>query len=634
MKYIKQIHYIMSIEKKFSPLVNQFSGSVKIRQIVGLPEPEPTVCYGYQDLFRNKKSQDMYIEKLYSMMRTRTVDSRFNLFDNNTASAHWVKLHLEENERSINLFPEKITKHIKKIKLFAEEHNIDISDNLTNIDLILEEYNNDPKITDIKNHLQKKKDAVNTWDLAIQECVHVMKKTAKELDPNMRNYDFIKYDNNIDTNEDLAVMKKFIDEESGIFENNRTSKEPNLFDYSIIENYVDRLNKENIEAFIKLRDAGIPLKLADTFMMEKQSKPVAKDITSFLNEKITEKTLEEQGIKNVMEFNNSKIKEIILFSDKSMVMKKSDNTYADVFTSKQLHTLKDTIVAEHIRNTFKKNPTVAKNFIDIFKRENSLINLGKLLVAVNTYSTNLDFFNNKPFDIKAEYEKSELVKQDKYRAVEDLDDKMNKKIKDHKVQLFAHSIASNKYMNLYNDESYKIIESIYDLNLKTTIFQDYIGKKIAAYKTPEQFNEGLSGFLKSFNGFDMQSMLVKAENAGARIISEADDTLIIEIEDYQQSKLLGSSSWCIVRDESYFNSYTEDGNKQYFLYDFSLDSADNASMIGFTLDRNGDHYAAHYKDDEEVNQDEETLSYAHDIINELNYKETVNRTARMSIPNA
>ena len=35
----------------------------------------------------------------------------------------------------------------------------------------------------------------------------------------------------------------------------------------------------------------------------------------------------------------------------------------------------------------------------------------------------------------------------------------------------------------------------------------------------------------------------------------------------EQSKLLGSSSWCIVRDEFYFKSYIGDGNKQYFIYD-------------------------------------------------------------------
>lgn len=197
--------------------------------------------------------------------------------------------------------------------------------------------------------------------------------------------------------------------------------------------------------------------------------------------------------------------------------------------------------------------------------------------------------------------------------------------------MFAHSIASNKYMHLYNDESYKIIEAIYDLKLKTDVFQDYIGKKIAAYKTPEDFNKGLTKFLNSFNDFSMDAVVNKAENAGVKIISQADDILIVQIEDYEQSKLLGSSSWCIVRDESYFNSYTDGGNKQYFLFDFSKDSADNESMIGFTIDIDGEHYAAHYKNDDGVESSDETLEYAHEMVNEVNYKDTVNRTARMSI---
>lgn len=620
----------MSFEQKFAPLVNHFSGSMKIRQVVGHPVPEPTICHAHRDLFRDIKTQNMYIEKLYNIMKTRKVDEKFDVFHNNTVSTHWVKSFIEESERSLNLFPEKVDKHIEKIKLFAAEHNVDITENLKSIALILEEYNNDPKIQAVKIHLQAKKDAVADWKLAIEESVNLIENRSKEENPQIRNYQLVKYDNNIDTNPDLTMIRKLIDDQAGIFESNRTLKEPYLFDYSIIEGYADRINKENIEAFIKLRNSGVKLKLADDFIVENQSLPVSKDIAGFLKDKLIEKTHKEQGIKSVLEFSNSKIKEIILFTDNSMLVKKSDNTYDDIFTSKQLHEIKDSIVAEHIRHIFNKNPTVAKNFIDISKKDKTLIDLGYVLVAVNTYATNIDFFNKKPFNIKTEFADS-VENKSNGRAVEDLDDKMNKRIKEHKVQLFAHSIASNKYKNLYDDESYKIIENIYDLKLKTDIFQDYIGKKIAAYKTPAEFNEGLKSFVESFNGFDMQSMLVKAENAGAKVISENDDILIIQVENYEQSKLLGSSSWCIVRHESYFNSYTDGGNKQYFLFDFSKDSADNESMIGFTIDIDGEHYAAHYKDDEEVEESSEILEYAHESIKEVNYKDVVNRTARMSI---
>lgn len=624
----------MKFHKIFSPILNEFNGSIQIRQKTGMPVPEPTICHAHQDLFRCKKSQGSHEETLYNIMKTRTIEKNFDKFDRNTVSAHWIGLHLSDCEDGLNAFAEKVTQHLEKIKLFAAEHNVDITENLNNMIDILEEYSKDKKIEEMLELLKKKKDVIKNWDLAIKSCVLEMKKEAKLEDPNLKNFDSIKYDNNIDTNINLSKMKTFIDDESIIFENSRTNKEPYSFNYRIIESYINRLDEENIAAFLKLRDAGIHLMLADKFMTDNKNASISKDVVGFLQHKITTKTNQELGIKSILEFNNSRIKEIIVFNDNSVLAKKSDGSYFDVFTIKHLKKIKDTLVEEHIRNIFKKNPTVAKNFIEIFKKDTSIITLEKLLVAINTYDTNIDFFNKKPFDIKNEYkEAKELSKnnnQFEHKVLEDLDDRMNKKIKDHKVEQLAHSIASNKYMNLYNDESYKIIESIFDLKLKTDVFQNYIGKKIAAYKTPEQFNEGLSNFLKSFNGFDMDSMVLKAENTGAKIISQSDDILIVEIENYEQSKILGSSSWCIVRDQSYFNSYTEDGNKQYFLYDFSLESSDNASMIGFTIDCDGDHYAAHYKDDEEINQDEQTLSYAHDMVNEFNYKETVNRTARMT----
>ena len=621
----------MSLKDKLSPLVNYFYGSMKIRQEVGNPVPEPTVCYAHKELFRDIKSQNQYVEKLYELMKTRSVESRFDVFDNHRVSAHWVSLFVGESERSLTLFPEKIANHIEKIKLFAETNGVDITENLKNIDNILEQYKNDPKLQEIRDYLQRKRDVTIEWDLAISESVRAIKTRAQEATPNLYNYSHVKYDTNIDTNPDLALIKELVDGSARVFENNRTLKEPYLFDYSFVESYIERLNQENIEAFVKLRNAGVSLKHADAYMLEHQSKPVSKDIRGFLEDKIIARPLKEQGINTLMEFNNNKIKEIILFTDRSMLMKNNDNQYVDIFTSKQLNAIKNTLVAEDIRKIFKKNPTVAKNFIDVFKKDTCIINLGAIFVAVNTYSKNLDFFNSKPFDIKVEYEKSAQVKTSSYKAIEDLDDKLNKRLKDQKVQLFAHSIASNKYKDLYNEESYKIIENIYDLKLKSDVFQDYIGKKIAAYKTPEEFNGGLTKFLDSMNDFSMIPVLNKAENAGVTIISQADDILIVQVEDYEQSKLLGSSSWCIVRHESYFNSYTDGGNKQYFLFDFSKESSDNESMIGFTIDIDGEHYAAHYKNDDEVDESSGILEYAHEMVSEVNYKEAVNRTARMSI---
>jgi hypothetical protein len=627
----------MNIADKFKPLFNQLNGSIKIRQRIAKETPEPTIEMAHQALFKRINSQDMYIEKLYEIMTTRHIDKFLHDFYNTPISAAWVHNHLEESERSLNMLPKNVNKHLEKIKLFAVNNGLDINENLNNMSAILKEYENDPKLQVIRKLLQDKKDVIQEFIKAFDDCSFKIKKTIDECSYIPKNNSNEQYNSSIDDNPDLLEMKTFINEKATIFENNRTNKEPYWFDYTVVENYIDRLNHENIQAFLKIRATEMDLSLADNFIRDKSKLSVSNDIAGFLQNKIDEESDHKQGIKLRIDFDNYRTQEIILFVDDSMLGKRNDGSYFDIFSKKHLQTVHDSIMAEYIRNIFNKNPTVAKNFIEIFQKghEISALSIKRILPSIETYSNNLEFFNNKPFDLKAEFDESFARNRTQiYRVYEDLDDKMNRKIKDHKVQQLAHSIASNKYRGLYDNESYKIIENIYDLNLKTDVFQDYIGKKIAAYKTPEQFNEGLSSFLKSFNGFDMQSMLLKAENAGVQIISESDDILIIEVENYEQSKLLGSSSWCIVRDEQYFNSYTEGGNKQYFLYDFSCDSSDNNSMIGFTLDYEGEHYAAHYKDDDEVNENESILAYAHDIINELKERLHLVRTTKNSMKNA
>jgi len=608
----------MKIDDKFRPLFNQLNGSVKIRQRMAMTIPEPSIEIVFQELFKRIEAQNIHIEEMYKIMENRSVNRNLSNFDKSVNSARWVEVYLNESQENLHSLPVKVKKHLEKIKVFAERNNINIQENLNNISNILTEYENDPKLKSIHDVLNNKKAVIQEWEDTVNKCVSILQKNDNRH-----------YNNNIDGNPDLIDMKKFIDDKSGIFEHNRTYKEPFWFNYEVVKQYMERLNNEHVEAFLKIRSTGIDLMLADNFFREKQNNPISKDVASFLQNKIDEDEDDQQGIKLRLDLDGYKTSEIIVFMDDSILGKRKDGSYFDIFTKKQLKAVHDSIVVEHIKNTFNKNPTVAKNFIEIFYKEESALSIKRLLPSIETYSNNIEFFNNKPFDLKAEYEDSfKKYGKEIYRVYEDLDDKMNKKIKRHKVHKLAHSIASNKYRNLYNEESYNIIEDIYDLNLKTDVFQEYIGKKIAAYKNPEQFNEGLASFLKSFNGFDMQSMTLKAENTGVRIISDSDNKLIIEIENYEQSEKLGSSSWCIVRDESYFNSYTGDGNTQYFLYDFSYDSSDNQSMVGFTIDSNGKHYAAHYKNDDEVNENESILVYAHDKVNELKERLIMVQTAR------
>ena len=75
--------------------------------------------------------------------------------------------------------------------------------------------------------------------------------------------------------------------------------------------------------------------------------------------------------------------------------------------------------------------------------------------------------------------------------------------------------------------------------------------------------------------------------------------IILKIENFQQSAAVGSSSWCIVRDQVHFNSYKEDSH-QYFIYDLNKDPVENNSLVGITLTKNGSHSAAHFKNDNQL----------------------------------
>ena len=100
---------------------------------------------------------------------------------------------------------------------------------------------------------------------------------------------------------------------------------------------------------------------------------------------------------------------------------------------------------------------------------------------------------------------------------------------------------------------------------------DNIGKKLAAYKTPEEFNFALSRLVETYNSFNLEAIKAKADGVGAKTVFENDGILILQIDNFNQSKSLGSSSWCISRDPHYFSSYTENDNKQYFIYNFNKD---------------------------------------------------------------
>jgi hypothetical protein len=116
------------------------------------------------------------------------------------------------------------------------------------------------------------------------------------------------------------------------------------------------------------------------------------------------------------------------------------------------------------------------------------------------------------------------------------------------------------------------------------------------YTYVKNFVENLSG---PFN-LEATKEKIKEEGLDVEIVLERPDLIVMIPLDYKACKSLGSQSFCIARSESTFNSYTSGEKEQYLIYDFTKSPADNHSLIGITVGREGKWTEAKFKDDVEA----------------------------------
>lgn len=306
------------------------------------------------------------------------------------------------------------------------------------------------------------------------------------------------------------------------------------------------------------------------------------------------KNLSEDIVLSV-DFENSTFKRYIKFKDKSIAVEHSNGKISVIFDNIELAMNINSILKENIEFSLRKHPTLSNKIKEMISLN---IHHEKYITnAINTYLENENILKASKFDL---FEHLNKIEQSDLFNFEDLDDEMHKSILNHKVKKFAHSIISNKYSSLLNEESYIIMKQIYELQIDDSQLQNLIGKKIASFKSSEEFNDGLLNVVNIFNSFEPEIILNKIQKIGSKLISFEDNIMIMQITSFEQSKYLGSASWCISRNNSYFTSYTENNNKQYFVYDFNKNSMDVSSMIGITLEEDGKINTAHLKDDDHI----------------------------------
>ncbi len=319
------------------------------------------------------------------------------------------------------------------------------------------------------------------------------------------------------------------------------------------------------------------------------------DIGNFFVDKLKE-TIHE----NIEMTQSQKNKSAIYFLDSSFLFVEKDGNLYIPKTSSELKNKISETYNDLIDYKLRKQPKFSKIFQQKFKEDHNIFHA---ISAIDSFIKNYDILKNVgiPNDF---FDKS----------FEAIDDYITNTSKKYKVTKFANSILSSKYKNLYNESAYPFFEKFYDEKLKPEFIQTYIGKKLAMLKNPEDF----TAFVKKVHdglfmfGKELTEINLNKHNKEALIIN--DDIAIIEIKSFEESKAFGTNNWCISRSSNYFDDYTDDECRQYFIFDFTKDAEDSYSMIGITLNLDGTIKAAHKKDDDNIKNENVSQSLSLKIL--------------------
>lgn len=319
---------------------------------------------------------------------------------------------------------------------------------------------------------------------------------------------------------------------------------------------------------------------------------------------------------------------IILFDDGSMLAQHSKESDFEMFYNfRSLPQIAFELLEENLKHKTKKNPVISKAFLSKFKELNLIKEQN---CDFSEHSASQYGYGYAPlYRVLVYYfENENALKSNKFNIIEALqkninleytEDEMNKIMKFHEVKKYKKALLSKKYDHLYSEEIFSVLTEFYNLSVSIETLKSYVGKKIAAFNTSEELFDALENTLSLVTNFNAEWVRETAQRVNAKIISEKDNKIIVQLEKFEQSKILGTSSWCISRTEDYFEGYISNNCKQYVVYDFTKKSTDHMSMLGCTLSADFKFKVAHWKNDQKIDElnksdDHVAINY---IINEV-----------------
>jgi hypothetical protein len=117
-------------------------------------------------------------------------------------------------------------------------------------------------------------------------------------------------------------------------------------------------------------------------------------------------------------------------------------------------------------------------------------------------------------------------------------------------------------------------------------------KKSNKFTTPMQFMGHLEGMVASIqSGFtlnDIKQQVQGTTDAKITFEDQEHELLVVNVESYSAISKLGAKMWCFSDSESEWDRHvTDTGYTQYIIYDFNKLASEGLSMVGVTIDADG-----------------------------------------------
>lgn len=255
--------------------------------------------------------------------------------------------------------------------------------------------------------------------------------------------------------------------------------------------------------------------------------------------------------------------------------------------------------SEFLFENLNRSKSILKSKLDDYEKlkklltdENAMGYMGKfteLLFNGVPYNELITLYN----DIKDFKKKNIKINIDSYDKYESILDDFDKKKISYKFKAIYNKFPKEQ-KDLFNlddmdDEDVLTISKLYDVDITPFI------KKISTYKKQYELVKGAKRYLQGKSqSFDRESVKNMMDD-DLQLVFENDNIIIVKTKTWEAIKKIGpDTSWCIVRSQSTFNSYTKDKNRNQFVaIDYTKDTFEIDFKIGFTVGVNNDITNAH-----------------------------------------